>query len=67
MYLFLQNLQIPQIDWESSGLIPSDTNAGIQAPATECPLSSEELNDLKAAVDPMQPSEQHNSSCLKKA
>lgn len=57
MYLFLQNLQIPLIDWESSGLIPSDTNAGIQVPATECPLSPEELDDLKAAVDPMQPSE----------
>ncbi|XP_052464888.1 uncharacterized protein LOC128021616 isoform X1 [Carassius gibelio] len=51
-----ENLQIPQIDWESSGLIPSDTNSGIQVPEIECPLSSEELNELKAAVDPMQPS-----------
>ncbi|RXN29586.1 gypsy-16 si [Labeo rohita] len=50
-------LQIPQIDWESSGLIPSDTSSAIQVPEIECPLSSEELNELKAAVDPVQPSE----------
>ncbi len=57
IHLFSQNLQIPQIDWESSGLIPSHTNSGIQVPEIECPLRSEERNELKAAVDPMQPSE----------
>ncbi len=33
------------------------TNSGIQVPENECPLRYEELNELKAAVDPMQPSE----------
>ncbi len=53
IHLFLHNLQIPQLDWESSGLIPSVINYGIQFPEIECPLRSEELNELKAAVDPM--------------
>ncbi len=57
IHLFLQNLQIPQIDWESSGFMPSDTNSGIQVPEIECPLRYEELDELKAHVDPMQQSE----------
>lgn len=52
--MFLQALNIPQIDWESSGLVVSDPNLGVQVPEIECPLSPEELAGLKAAVNPME-------------
>ncbi|KAF0043700.1 hypothetical protein F2P81_005037 [Scophthalmus maximus] len=48
-----EDQHIPQIDWESSGLIPSDPNCGIQVPEIECTLSPVELAGLNAAVDPL--------------
>nr|XP_029131207.1 uncharacterized protein LOC114917255 [Labrus bergylta] len=48
-----QDLDIPHIDWESSGLVQSDPNSGIQVPETECPLNPVEFAGLKAVVDPM--------------
>lgn len=53
IFLILQDQHIPQIDWESSGLIPSDPNCGIQVPEIECTLSPVELAGLNAAVDPL--------------
>ncbi|KAF3845668.1 hypothetical protein F7725_002746 [Dissostichus mawsoni] len=46
------DLQIPLIDWESSGLVPIDPNPGIQVPEIESPLTPVEFDGLKAAVDP---------------
>ncbi|KAA8577807.1 hypothetical protein FQN60_001058 [Etheostoma spectabile] len=51
-----EDLHIPLIDWESSGLIPSDLNCGIHVPESDCPLRPDELAGLCAAVDPMGPS-----------
>lgn len=51
-----EDLHIPVIDWESSGLIPSDPNCGIHVPESDCPLTPDELAGLCAAVDPMGPS-----------
>ncbi|KAL6463170.1 hypothetical protein MHYP_G00275610 [Metynnis hypsauchen] len=39
-----ENLNIPKIDWESSGLLPSDSNSGIHVPEIECPLTADELD-----------------------
>ncbi|XP_078794479.1 uncharacterized protein LOC144988211 [Oryzias latipes] len=48
-----EDLNIPQIDWESSGLVCSDPNSGISVPEIECPLSQQELAGLTAAVNPL--------------
>ncbi|XP_076836033.1 uncharacterized protein LOC143481770 [Brachyhypopomus gauderio] len=50
------NLSIPLIDWECSGLPPSDSNSGVHVPEIECPLTADELAGLKAAIDPMRQS-----------
>ncbi|XP_057676532.1 uncharacterized protein LOC130906330 isoform X3 [Corythoichthys intestinalis] len=47
-----EDLQIPLIDWDNSGLIPSEPNNGIVVPQIECPLAAAELAGLTAAVDP---------------
>ena len=52
----LQDLHIPVIDWECSGLIPSDPDSGVHVPESDCPLTPEGLAELHAAVDPMGPS-----------
>lgn len=44
---------IPLIDWESSGLTPSDPNCVVHVPQTDCPLTPDDLAGLSAAVDPM--------------
>lgn len=51
-----QGLCIPHIDWEGSGLISHDPNCGVHVPENECPLSSEEMAGLRAAVNPLGPS-----------
>ncbi|XP_062864455.1 uncharacterized protein LOC134326193 [Trichomycterus rosablanca] len=44
-------LDIPEIDWESSGL-PHIRNAGIHVPATGCPLTAEQFTALRDFIDP---------------
>ncbi|XP_056443363.1 uncharacterized protein LOC130380193 [Gadus chalcogrammus] len=50
-----EDLHIPHIDWEDSGLIP-DPNCGVHVPESDYPLRPEELAGLHAAVDPLAPS-----------
>ncbi|KAI4800296.1 hypothetical protein KUCAC02_013341 [Chaenocephalus aceratus] len=50
----LQDLQIPLIDWESSGLVSIVPNPGIQVPEIESPLTPVEFDGLKDAVDPLE-------------
>ncbi|CAL8345286.1 unnamed protein product [Merluccius merluccius] len=55
-----EDLHIPPIDWEDSGLIP-DPNCGVHVPESDYPLMPEELAGLHAAglhaaVDPLAPS-----------
>ncbi|XP_057697765.1 uncharacterized protein LOC130919236 isoform X2 [Corythoichthys intestinalis] len=47
-----EDVQIPLIDWDNSGLIPSEPNSGIAVPQIECPFTAAELAGLTAAVDP---------------
>ncbi|KAJ8009970.1 hypothetical protein DPEC_G00069700 [Dallia pectoralis] len=56
-----EELNIPHIDWDSSGLLPDETNTGIQVPEMESPLSAEEMAGLIAAIDPMGPSQSFGS------
>ncbi|CAL8315528.1 unnamed protein product [Arctogadus glacialis] len=51
----IDDLHIPHIDWEDSGLIP-DPNCGVHVPESDYPLRPEELAGLHAAVDPLAPS-----------
>lgn len=51
-----EDLNIPLIDWESSGLTPCDTNCGVNVPESDCTLSPDDLAGLRVAVDPMGPS-----------
>ncbi|CAM4570665.1 unnamed protein product [Leuciscus chuanchicus] len=51
-----EDLQIPLVDWESSGLIPCDPNCGVHVPESDCHLRPDDLAGLSAAVDPMGPS-----------
>ncbi|XP_062851902.1 uncharacterized protein LOC134314975 isoform X2 [Trichomycterus rosablanca] len=44
-------LDIPEIDWESSGL-PHIRNAGIHVPTTGCPLTAEQFTALRDLIDP---------------
>ncbi|KAL7869079.1 hypothetical protein AOLI_G00130670 [Acnodon oligacanthus] len=46
-----KNLNIPQRDSESSGLLPSDSNSGVQVPEIECPLPAEEFAGLKSTIE----------------
>ncbi|CAL8270224.1 unnamed protein product [Arctogadus glacialis] len=50
-----EDLHIPHIDWEDSGLIP-DPNCSVHVPESDYPLRPEELAGLHAAVEPLAPS-----------
>ncbi|MEQ2300487.1 hypothetical protein AMECASPLE_026007 [Ameca splendens] len=48
-----KEIQVPQIEWESSGLIPSEPNSGVLVPEVECPLSPCEFSGLSSTVNPL--------------
>ncbi|XP_077377010.1 uncharacterized protein LOC144018573 [Festucalex cinctus] len=50
------DLDIPLINGESSGLVFSDTNSYVHVPENDCPLTPQELAGLRGAVDPAGPS-----------
>ncbi len=58
--LFTQELDIADIDWESSGLLP-DESFGVNVPTVECPLTPEQLAALKDTVDPRSQSQSHGT------
>ncbi|KAL0969985.1 hypothetical protein UPYG_G00235590 [Umbra pygmaea] len=50
-------IQIEDIDWESSGLSHGNSAApGITVPEIECPLNAEDIEALRLAIDPLTPS-----------
>ncbi|KAG5262229.1 hypothetical protein AALO_G00293610 [Alosa alosa] len=51
-----EGLDIPDIDWEDSGLI-ADAHSGIVVPRTECPLNDDQIAALEEAVNPTATSE----------
>ena len=54
----MQETYIDDIDWEDSGH-PAEPDEGIVLPEISIPLSSEQLDFLKATINPLQHSENH--------
>ncbi|KAF6736918.1 hypothetical protein FQA47_006504 [Oryzias melastigma] len=49
-------MQIPLIDWESSGLVPNP-HAEVQVPEFDNPLTDDQMELLQEHIDPLQSSE----------
>lgn len=54
--LLPNELQMPEIDWESSGFL-NTSDSGVQVPIFQNPLTEQEFDQLKQMVDPLAPSD----------
>ncbi|XP_076867025.1 uncharacterized protein LOC143518427 [Brachyhypopomus gauderio] len=49
-------MNIPHIDWEDSGYVNS-SDTGVNLPQLDCPLTPQQMEQLREYIDPLHPSE----------